>query len=78
MTEEELLELSENIREAKKKKDKLEARKDVLHEELRNRFGVESLAEAQDLIKTMEKETKEADAKIKAALDKLEKMLYHD
>jgi len=71
MNEKKLLELKQEIDEAKVSKTKLEARKDLLMEQLKDKWGVSSLKAASKKLDSLAKDLKEWDEKIETATDEL-------
>lgn len=75
MNETELLDLKKTIEDAIEKQNKLEAKKEVLMEELKNNYGVASLTEATDKLLAMEKEIDREAAELEQAITDLETKL---
>jgi hypothetical protein len=75
MNEQELLQIKQQMDEAREEKTRLETRKDLILEELQTKFGVSSLVEANALLKKMEAEIDKEDEGIQEAIAKLEKQL---
>jgi len=78
LTKSDLMDLKEEIDEAKEKKTKLEARRDLLQEQLKEKWKVNNLKEADLKQKQLSKEISQWDEKIKTASAELEKKLTHD
>lgn len=78
MDKEELLELKEEIDEAKEKAATLKGRKDVLVEQLKEKWGVSTPAKASAKLKTMEEKLEEIEEEIEKATEKLEKQLQDE
>lgn len=75
MTDQELLDLKQEIIEAKDKATKLQGRKDLLTEQLKEKYGVSSLKQAQEKLKKMESDLEDLYAKITKEIEKLEEKL---
>ena len=75
MTEQELLDLKQEINRSKENLSKLQGRKEALLEQLQKQFGVKTIAEAEKKIKKLEKEIEDWDIKIEDATAELESKL---
>ena len=75
MTEQELLDLKQHITESKETLNKLEARKEVLLDELKKKFDVSTLAEAGKKVESMSKDIEKQDTEIQTMVAELEKKL---
>ena len=75
MTEQELLDLKQEITEAKESKNKLEARRDLLMDQLKEKFGVSTIAGARKKAKQLQEEVQEWEQKIAEATEELEAKL---
>lgn len=75
MNQSELLALKQEISKAKETKNKLEARQEVLTEQMKDRFGVATIAAARKKIKSMGKEITDWQEKIDTAIEELETKL---
>lgn len=75
MTERELLDLKQKIDRAKQTADRLEARREVLMEQLKKEWKLSSIPAAQKKINAMRAEIDELDEQIKAQTEELEKQL---
>ena len=78
MTTQDLLDLKQEIEEAKETCTKLEGRKETLMEQLQKKFGVKTIPAAEKKLKAMEKEINEWDEKIETAIAELETKLNGD
>jgi flagellar biosynthesis chaperone FliJ len=76
MTEQELLDLKQEMNAAKEKLSKLEGRRDALLEQLQEKYNVESADAAKRKIKSFEKQIQELDGRISAKTEELESKLY--
>jgi len=75
MTDQELLDLKQEIIEAKDKATKLQGRKDLLTEQLKEKYGVTTLKQAQEKLKKMEQNLETLRTEIEEATEKLEEKL---
>jgi len=75
MTEQELLDLKQEIIEAKDTATKLQGRKDLLTEQLKEKYGVTTLKQAQEKLKKMEQNLETLRTEIEEATEKLEEKL---
>jgi len=75
MTDQELLDLKQEIIEAKDKATKLQGRKDLLTEQLKEKYGVTTLKQAQEKLKKMNDDLEDLYAKITKEIEKLEEKL---
>lgn len=75
MTTQELLDLKQEIEEAKDEVKKLEARRDVLMEQMKEKFGVSTLAAARKKINKMQEDVTALAEKIDDAATELEEKL---
>jgi len=75
MTEQDLLELKQEITEAQEQATKLEGRKDLLLEQLKEKYGLTSLAEAKKHLKKLENEIEDMNNTITQDTEDLEKRL---
>ena len=76
MTEQELLDLKQEIEQAKENLSKLEGRKEAKMDQLKADYGIKTIAAAQKKIKQLEKEIAEWGEKIRVATKELENKLY--
>lgn len=72
MTEQELLDLKQEIIEAKESLNKITAKKDVLMEEMKKKFGVSTIAAARKKVEKMTQEIEEQEQQIQGAMEELE------
>lgn len=77
MTERELLELKEQIDEAKEKMSRLQGQHDGLLQQLKDDWGCTTLEQAQKKLKAMEKDVENLSNEILTGLRKLEEK-YND
>lgn len=75
MTHEDLLELKQDIEEAKTKKASLESRKQLLLEQLKEKFGVSTVAAAKKKMQGMQKQISDLGEQIDVATTELESRL---
>jgi chromosome segregation ATPase len=75
MTEQELLDLKAEIKEAQETLSRNQGKKEALMEQLQKDFGVKTIEEAEKKIQKMETEVEEWDEKIATATEALENML---
>lgn len=75
MTEQELLDLKQEIIEAKESLNKITAKKDVLMDEIKKKFGVSTIAAARKKVEKMSKEIGEQEQQIQEAMEELESKL---
>ena len=75
MTEQELLDLKQEINEAKDKSTKLQGRKDLLVEQLKEKYNVTTLKQAKEKLKKMEQSLETLHVQIEDATEKLEEKL---
>jgi flagellar biosynthesis chaperone FliJ len=75
MNDQDLLDLKQKIEEAKENLSKNEGRKEALMEQLQDRFGIKTLAEAKKKIKELEEEIEAQSAQIETATDELETLI---
>ena len=72
MTEQELLDLKQEIIEAKESLNKITAKKDVLMDEMKKKFGVSTIAAARKKVEKMTQEIEEQEQQIQGAMEELE------
>lgn len=72
MDEKELLDLKEDINEARDEVNRLEGRKDHLLSQLKEDWDCTSLKQAKAKLEKLKKETKKLSQQIKAGIEKLE------
>ncbi len=75
MNEYDLLELKEDIEDAKRKIAELQGEKRVLEQQLKENFGCENMEQAKKLLEQMKQEKETLDLEIREGLDKLSDML---
>jgi len=75
MTEQGLLDLKQEINEAKDKSTKLQGRKDLLVEQLKEKYNVTTLKQAKEKLKKMEQSLETLHVQIEDATEKLEEKL---
>lgn len=75
MNEKQLLELKQEINEAKQNISKMEGKRDTLLEQLQERFGVKTLKAATNKITLLKNEISQWEQKIETATEELEKQL---
>jgi len=75
ITEQELLDLKQEINEAKDKSTKLQGRKDLLVEQLKEKYNVTTLKQAKEKLKKMEQSQETLNTQIEEATEKLEEKL---
>lgn len=75
MTEQDLLDLKQEITDAKAKTTKLEGRHDLLLEQLKDKYGVTTIGQAKKKLKAMEKSLETLDEEIKENTEKLEQRI---
>jgi len=75
MTEKELLDLKQEITEAKESLNKITAKKDVLMDEMKKKFGVSTIAAARKKVGRMTLEIEEQEQQIQEAMEELESKL---
>ncbi|MCK5016197.1 MAG: hypothetical protein KAS32_03915 [Candidatus Peribacteraceae bacterium] len=78
LDQEQLLDLKQDIDEAKEKKATLQGRKDVLVEQLEKKWNVSTPTKASAKLQEMEQEIETMDEEIKEATEKLEKQLQNE
>lgn len=75
MTETELLELKQQIDDAKSTIKNLEGRRDLLMEQLKEKWGLKTIAEAEKKVKSLETSIEKYDTQIEESTAELEKQL---
>jgi len=75
MTEQDLLNLKQEITESKDKSTRLEGRKDQLMEQLKTKYGVSTIQQAEKKLKAMDKEIEDLDEQIETMTDGLEEKI---
>lgn len=76
MTEHELLQLKEEIDEAKELQSKLEGQREALLQQLKEEYGCSTIKQAEKLLTKMEKDIETMSDEIQDGLDLLEKEYY--
>jgi len=76
MTEHELLQLKEEIDEAKELQSKLEGQREALLQQLKEEYGCSTIKQAEKLLAKMESDIGTMSDEIQDGLDKLEKEYY--
>jgi hypothetical protein len=78
MTEQELLDLKQKIETSKENLSKMEGRKEALMDQLLQKFGIKTIAEAKRKIKKLEEDVAEWDQKIEDATVELENKMNEE
>lgn len=76
MTEHDLLQLKEEIDEAKELQSKLEGQREALLQQLKEEYGCSTIKQAEKLLTKMEKDIETMSDEIQDGLDLLEKEYY--
>lgn len=71
MTEQQLIDLKEEITEAKDEINRLEGRKDWLMKQLKDEWGCKTLKQAKKKLQTIKEDILDYDEKIEAGVEKL-------
>jgi predicted nucleic acid-binding Zn-ribbon protein len=78
MTEQELLDLKQQIDDAKEKNLQLKGQKDALMQQLKDDWGCASIEQAGKKIKSMEKQIADLSVEIETGLQELEEKYFNE